>query len=371
MKPLVFPKRVDIPGGLWSDKVGGDFQEGDPAKTNFFVEGRCEIKERAGRLRMFFQNIRLKKRRIVISDADKEAFIKTYRAERGIEENTTDATEGMTTTEQQQLTPDEEEEKRKEAEDEALSFENYVNDLQKKELVIPRLMVFMSKKSPKKRMTDLHRTGSRVYLNVDSEGLFGKENTLGNFEATLKDIYDALDHLGVVILKMPQDKPVTEEPIIYGFVKLQSSRFNQVKTLTALNLTEISETLAKVSKESESNIEEHKSHITDVLKPLSVYSNVASRAWVAFQKEQDDRVDYKLFLKMLDYSEIFLVDSQAQRLCEAINAGQDETLGIIEFENFLMAYDVLGQGTTDLLILDVYDSLKFRRNTGKSTVLYY
>ena len=86
MNPVVFQKRVDIPGGLWSDKVGGEFQEGDPSKTTFYVEGKCEIKERAGRLRMFFQNITLVKRRVIISDVEKEAFLKTYRSERGIPE---------------------------------------------------------------------------------------------------------------------------------------------------------------------------------------------------------------------------------------------------------------------------------------------
>ena len=30
-----------------------------------------------------------------------------------------------------------------------------------------------------------------------------------------------------------------------------------------------------------------------------------------------------------------------------------------EFENFLMAYDVLGQAPEDILAMDVYDSFKF------------
>ena len=355
MNPVVFQKRVDSPGGLWSDKVGGEFQEGDPSKTTFYVEGKCEIKERAGRLRMFFQNVTLVKRRVIISDAEKEAFLKTYRTERGIAEL---PPPGEETKDEDDET---EEEKLKQQADLAQAYEEYVKIQQAKEIVIPRLFVFMSRKTPKKRMIDIHKSGSKVLLNGDVDGRFGQERTLGNFEASLKDISDALDYMGVVVVKLAHDKPITEEPIVYGLVKLNSSRFNRVKTINALNLTEISETLAKVAnqRQQENGNEKNQLRVTEVLKPLNVYSMVASKAWVAFQREQGDEIDFPLCLKMLDYSEVFLVDAQAKRLFDAVDMRGGEKLSISEFENFLMAYDVLGQASTDLALLDIYDTLKF------------
>ena len=355
MNPVVFQKRVDIPGGLWSDKVGGEFQEGDPSKTTFYVEGKCEIKERAGRLRMFFQNITLVKRRVIISDVEKEAFLKTYRTERGIPEP---PPPGEETKDEDD---DSEEEKLKQQADLAQAYEEYVKIQQAKDIVIPRLFVYMSRKTPKKRMIDIHKSGSKVLLNGDVDGRFGQERTLGNFEASLKDISDALDYMGVVVVKLAHDKPITEEPIVYGLVKLNSSRFNRVKTINALNLTEISETLAKVAnqRQQENGNEKNQLRVTEVLKPLNVYSMVASKAWVAFQREQGDEIDFPLCLKMLDYSEVFLVDAQAKRLFDAVDMRGGEKLSISEFENFLMAYDVLGQASTDLALLDIYDTLKF------------
>jgi Fe-S cluster biosynthesis and repair protein YggX len=49
------------------------------------------------------------------------------------------------------------------------------------------------------------------------------------------------------------------------------------------------------------------------MKPLAVYSKIAKRAWVAFQKDDDEVIDFNALLKLLDYSEIFLVDAQARR----------------------------------------------------------
>jgi hypothetical protein len=48
------------------------------------------------------------------------------------------------------------------------------------------------------------------------------------------------------------------------------------------------------------------------MKPLNVYSKIAQRAWTAFQKEDDERIDFSSLLKFLDYSEIFLVDAQVR-----------------------------------------------------------
>jgi hypothetical protein len=40
-------------------------------------------------------------------------------------------------------------------------------------------------------------------------------------------------------------------------------------------------------------------------------------------------------------------------------------LGLAEFENFLMAYDVIGQASQDLALLDTYDTLMFKRCVEK------
>ena len=37
------------------------------------------------------------------------------------------------------------------------------------------------------------------------------------------------------------------------------------------------------------------------MKHLAVYSKVTKRAWTAFQKEEDETVDFPLLLKLLDY----------------------------------------------------------------------
>lgn len=87
MKPVVIPRRVTIPGGLFFNKVSGNFLEGDPTKTTFYVDGSVEIKELAGQSRLFFQNIKLVKRRVVFNDKERQEFIKTYRLERGVDED--------------------------------------------------------------------------------------------------------------------------------------------------------------------------------------------------------------------------------------------------------------------------------------------
>ena len=56
MHPVVFHSRVDSPGGLWTPKLAGFVQEGDPGNTSFAIEGRVEVKELGGKnLRLFFQ----------------------------------------------------------------------------------------------------------------------------------------------------------------------------------------------------------------------------------------------------------------------------------------------------------------------------
>ena len=119
MKPIVIPKRVTIPGGLFFNKVGGNFQEGDPSKTAFYVEGNVEIKELAGQSRLFFQNVKLVKRRIVFNDKDRLEFLKIYRLERGVDEDA----EG-------ELIMDDDDDKVRQLQEEVLAFEAFTKSQQ-------------------------------------------------------------------------------------------------------------------------------------------------------------------------------------------------------------------------------------------------
>jgi hypothetical protein len=221
MYPVVFSSRVDAPGGLWTPKIGGTFQEGDPSLTSFFIEGRADMKELAGHLRIYFQDVTFLQRKRALPDADRERIVNTYFE--GIK-NAKLRREALG----QEVSDSEDEEdaeyvlKKKQTHDAEL--EVLFAAEQNKEIPLPRLAVYLSKKKPKTRMTDIHKIGSRVLLHTNDLGLFGREGTLGNFEASLKDVPDALEYLGLVVVKLPNDDPKTETPTVFGFVKLQSAR---------------------------------------------------------------------------------------------------------------------------------------------------
>ena len=46
------------------------------------------------------------------------------------------------------------------------------------------------------------------------------------------------------------------------------------------------------------------------------------------------------------------------RAFDAVDSFKTESLGMIEYESFLMGNDILGPGTIDLMLMDVYDTLK-------------
>jgi hypothetical protein len=66
---------------------------------------------------------------------------------------------------------------------------------------IPNLVVYISKKTPKTRMTDILRHGYRVTMRHSEDGLFN--NASGNLEASLKNIPDILSCLGTVRYVVP------------------------------------------------------------------------------------------------------------------------------------------------------------------------
>ena len=56
MQAVVAPKRVLLEGGTWTPKVSGTIEDGH-ADSEFVFEGRMEIKELGGHLKMFFNDI--------------------------------------------------------------------------------------------------------------------------------------------------------------------------------------------------------------------------------------------------------------------------------------------------------------------------
>lgn len=86
--------------------------------------------------------------------------------------------------------------------------------------------VFLTKKKAKKRMADLEETGYVVPIPKNVGGYIGStEATLGNFELTLRDApEDPRVYKGLVIAKPAKEKPFTEEPVVFGYVRFIDDR---------------------------------------------------------------------------------------------------------------------------------------------------
>lgn len=350
MRAAIGRMRVDIPGGMWAPKVSGEFQEGDPVTTAFFVEGKVEIKELAGHLKLFFTDVKLVKRKLFLTNKEKEDITKKYMAE-SAEQDKKSLEEGKEPLEDAA---------RAERDEAAIAERHKSAEAAKVAPVPSRLYVYLTRRKPKTRMNDAHTNGSKIHLTQHLEGLFGKEETLGTFAVSLKDIPDALGYLGLVVLKLPADAPKTNEPVIYGLVKLQSARSVKIKTSSALHLTEISESLFKVLSELDSAgaTKGGARSAEDSIKPLHYYHSLATRAWASMQKAPDEEVEIDVLARMLDKMNIFLVDAQVKRLFKAVDVDGSGEMGMSEFENFVMGYDILGAAGADLAALDVYETLK-------------
>jgi Leucine-rich repeat (LRR) protein len=379
MHPVVFTSRVYEPGGLWTPKIGGVFVEGDPASSSYYVEGKVDIREMADHLKVFFEDIKIVKRKIVLLERQREEITAKY-MEKVSQFKQQRRNMGQEVSDSEDEDEDVKLAKKSKRDNELQAL---FTEEENKEIPLPRLFVYMCKKKPRARMTDIHKSGSRVHIYSRSDGLFGREGTLNHFEASLKDVPDALEYLGIVVVKLPGDPPKTEEPVVYGFAKLQSARSIKIKTRQAIGIGDLVDELSKIleAQQQQYDLEHSKDKgkpkvkkVSDYIKPLHHYREIANQAWAAFQKQQDDTVDNATFLQMIDFSNIFLVNVQAQRIFQAVDVSKQGRLGISEFENFLMAYDVLSQASGDILLLDTYDSLKqvadtktfgeFGRNAG-------
>ena len=274
MIPVVFPRRAAIPGGLWTSKLFGDFEEGDPGKTKFYFLGRVDVKLCAGNLRLFFSDV------TTIRRSNKSGT----------------------------------------AEDDEKDRYSLVSHRRKKEKEIPKLRIFLTKKKPKSRMIDIHTTGTRVNIHNNDQGSFGITGTLGSFDIGLKDIPDVLESKGLVIVKLPADLPVTDEPVIYGIVKFQSSRALRARTNAALKFTDIENMVLKktikgkdgadrpsnqpkvdnqstkpadtTKEEVDGNGEVVKVKInaSGAIKSIEIYRKSSVKVWQAFEKDDHEKV---------------------------------------------------------------------------------
>ena len=117
-------------------------------------------------------------------------------------------------------------------------------------------------------------------------------------------------------------------------------------------------------------------HLAFVIIIVFASRTLANNAWAAFNIPQDEEVTFPTFLKMLDMINIFMVDTQAKRIFDAVDLDKSGEMGMLEFENFMMAYDVIGN-ETDLIILDIYDTFKvepsdeFKEFYGNKTGMDY
>ncbi len=140
-----------MPGGSWTNKLGGEFQEGDTA-TKFFFEGRADIKELGGHLKIFFKDVSIIKRPFILTENHmttfKDQYIKDRRERRTRiygAENADDSSD------------DDDEDLKQAKETKAINF--MIQDEKNKPMFIPKLSLFLTTKKPKSRMVDAHKTG--------------------------------------------------------------------------------------------------------------------------------------------------------------------------------------------------------------------
>ena len=334
MIPLVVPKRAEILGGLWTPKVNGSFEDGDPLRTTYYISGSAEIKELNGCLKLFFQDVRIGFRKSLKAEEQNEP------EKKGEEEDDDDDDDDSTSKLKGKKPP-----------------EKHVPAPQDE---ISSMYLYMSKKTPKARMVDIHKIGTKIHLTkYNGMGLFGREGTYGTFEVSLKNIPDVLLYKGLVVVKLPDDKPRTEEPVVYGFIKFMSARAMKIESMNELHFVEINDILSKAidRKAMLAGDTSNRLKVADRVKGLTTYRKAVQRCWVSLDKRDDDEITFQETMRLLRQLDIFLVDAQARRIFEAVDIEGDRELGQTEFMNLLIAYDILGQ-TADIDMLDIFDSLK-------------
>jgi hypothetical protein len=371
MFPIVTPKRAELKGGLWTPRAMGEFEEG-AADSEFYISGSAEIKELQGQLKLFFHDVKVMHRRAPVEeDVDDDKAKAKNEDEKNQDGEDTAANKETGEGDDGNDQPDDSDDEKKK--DTNVNVSVYEEKKQVEEVILDNpditcLHLYFSKKNPKTRMVDVHKRGTKVYLNrYNPDGYFGKRGTLNDFEVSLKSIPDVLLFRGLVVVKLPGDRPVTEDPVVYGFIKIQSAKSLTVNTANEMNFAEITDIISKASEGVGGRDDAQKKKSSDRVKPLAHYRKNVKKAWLHFNLQDGDEANLKKVMQILQFLNIFLLDIQAQRILEAVDIEGDRELGMSEMVNFLMAYDLLGP-TANIDCLDIFDTLKVKAaktNSGR------
>lgn len=351
MNAIVASERLNILGGVWTPKLAGVFQEGDTAHP-FHVEGKCELKELGGHMKLFMSDMKIVQHKLNLGQEEKDEILADYRAQMDLKI--------MAMIERGDEPPNDVERMDLELKEIDEHYDTRLAVMERERPQPNRLFLYLTRRKPKPKMNDAHTMGTKINCpSKDGSGVFGATGySLGTFQAPLKDIPDPLSYGGCVVLKLPNDFPKTETPTIYGFVRFQSAKNIKIHTHEALGIADLSDTLRKMLQAAEADRPPTKA--TEEIKPTSYYTKKAIDAWTSFHYPMDEEVEFPVFMKMLDNVNIFLCEAQAWRIFKAVDVDGSGEVGASEFENFLMAFDVLGHGSSDLACLDIYESLKMK-----------
>ena len=108
----------------------------------------------------------------------------------------------------------------------------------------------------------------------------------------------------------------------------------------------------------------------DKLKHLSYYRRAANEAWENLNLEPGEEINFETFKELLANQEIIILDTQAKRAFKAIDVQGDGVLGMSEYENFLMLYDIMGHSSSDLIIMDIFDYFKMVPNKKNAEFIH-
>eukprot|EP01037_Dinobryon_pediforme_P019484 gene19484-19911_t len=173
-------------------------------------------------------------------------------------------------------------------------------------------------------MVDAHKVGIQIRFNIGTgiENFEPKENLIGQFEGTIRDIPESviMTMQGLVIVKLPQDPPETSEPLVYAYAKLDSARNMKIRSAEALQLAGIAEKLSNIVELQGIEQEKEKkaqSKADQRIKAISLYRNLASKVFSSLGLSADDEIDLEQCCQLLDLAEVFLIKAQTKRLFDA------------------------------------------------------
>lgn len=319
MEPLIVAKRSSQAGGLWTPYLIGAFKEGNTASSHFMT-GSAAIKELNGKYRLFLSDVKVVERQYVARAGGRKS------------------NKGGGNNEEEQ-----EEEDGDDNKSDASSDAGGLAQLHSKGMppsmpvVLPPLYLYLSVHKPKARMADVHRRGVRLTIKTNAEGLFGRTGSVGDFSVPLSDIPDIQQYSGLAVVKRPEDAPVTEEPIVFAFVRFAAAKSQKLRSLEMLHVSETISTMAlalrgaddsslfddpkKASKNNPAP-QQPTTTLADIekqIRSLSHYSKLANEAWIKFNLTDEDRIDFDFALKLLDFVNVFVVQVQAERIFKVVN----------------------------------------------------